>query len=148
MSTFSQFAGGSGTEVGQFLDGFIPLNVGGTHPSDVVTYKGKTYVKCNQFRSFLAASYPDLYALYGDGIGENVVGESKATITTANSGSQYVAGGYCFSYTLNGTPAGKYSTNNGLTIVAERFKAEKLAGHVTLTKGERSALAELATHVL
>ena len=40
------------------------------------------------------------------------------------------------------------STNNGLTIVAERFKAEKLAGHVTLTKGERSALAELATHVL
>ncbi len=40
------------------------------------------------------------------------------------------------------------STNNGLTIVAERFKEEALAGHVTLTKGERSALAELATHVL
>ncbi|HUH02840.1 MAG TPA: PhoH family protein [Kofleriaceae bacterium] len=40
------------------------------------------------------------------------------------------------------------STNNGLTIVAERFKKEALAGHVTLTKGERSALAELATHIL
>jgi PhoH-like ATPase len=40
------------------------------------------------------------------------------------------------------------SSNNGLTTVAERFKAEAIAGHVTLTKGERSALAELATHIL
>jgi PhoH-like ATPase len=40
------------------------------------------------------------------------------------------------------------SSNNGLTITSERFKKEKIAGHVTLTKGERSDLAELATHVL
>jgi PhoH-like ATPase len=40
------------------------------------------------------------------------------------------------------------ASNNGLTTVAERFKPEALAGHVTLTKGERSELAELATHVL
>jgi PhoH-like ATPase len=40
------------------------------------------------------------------------------------------------------------SLNNGLTIVAERFKPEAIAGHVTLTKGERSQLAELATQVL
>ena len=40
------------------------------------------------------------------------------------------------------------SSNNGLTHVAERFKNEMIAGHVTLTKGERSALAELATHLL
>jgi PhoH-like ATPase len=40
------------------------------------------------------------------------------------------------------------SSNNGLTHVAERFKAEAIAGHVTLTKGERSQLAEAATQLL
>jgi PhoH-like ATPase len=40
------------------------------------------------------------------------------------------------------------SSNNGLTYVAERFKTEAIAGHVTLTKGERSVLAELATQLL
>jgi PhoH-like ATPase len=40
------------------------------------------------------------------------------------------------------------SSNNGLTIVAERFKNEAIAGHVILTKGERSQLAELATQIL
>jgi PhoH-like ATPase len=40
------------------------------------------------------------------------------------------------------------SGNNGLTTVVERFKNEALAGHVTLTRGERSALAELASNVL
>jgi PhoH-like ATPase len=40
------------------------------------------------------------------------------------------------------------SSNNGLTNVAERFKNEMIAGHVILTKGERSPLAELATQIL
>jgi PhoH-like ATPase len=40
------------------------------------------------------------------------------------------------------------SSNNGLTSVAERFKNEAIAGHVILTKGERSQLAELATQLL
>jgi PhoH-like ATPase len=40
------------------------------------------------------------------------------------------------------------SANNGLTTVVERFKGEKLAGHITLFKGERSELAELAANVL
>jgi PhoH-like ATPase len=40
------------------------------------------------------------------------------------------------------------SSNNGLTQVAERFKNEAIAGHVILTKGERSPLAELATQIL
>mgnify|MGYP003350749375 CR=1 FL=1 len=39
------------------------------------------------------------------------------------------------------------SSNNGLTTVAERFKQEGIAGHVILTKGERSPLAELATRL-
>jgi len=40
------------------------------------------------------------------------------------------------------------AANNGLTTVVERFKNEAIAGHVTLTRGERSALAELASNVL
>jgi PhoH-like ATPase len=40
------------------------------------------------------------------------------------------------------------STNNGLIHVVNKFRSEKLAGHVTLTKGERSPLAELAANLL
>jgi PhoH-like ATPase len=40
------------------------------------------------------------------------------------------------------------SNSNGLTFVVERFKNEKIAGHITLTKGERSDLAELGAKLL
>ncbi|HJL24940.1 MAG TPA: PhoH family protein, partial [Polyangiaceae bacterium LLY-WYZ-15_(1-7)] len=40
------------------------------------------------------------------------------------------------------------SASNGLTIVAERFRTEKIGAHVTLVKGERSELAERATQLL
>ncbi len=40
------------------------------------------------------------------------------------------------------------SASNGLTIVADRFKGEKLAGHMLLSKGERSELAEVAANLL
>ena len=36
------------------------------------------------------------------------------------------------------------SSTNGLAYVVERFKGEEISGHVTLSKGERSRLAELA----
>jgi len=38
--------------------------------------------------------------------------------------------------------------SNGLSVVAERFKRERIAAHVVLTKGERSELAELAANLL
>jgi PhoH-like ATPase len=40
------------------------------------------------------------------------------------------------------------ASSNGLTTVVERFKGQPLAGTVTLFKGERSALAELASNLL
>ncbi|MET0406434.1 MAG: PhoH family protein [Cystobacter sp.] len=40
------------------------------------------------------------------------------------------------------------ATSNGLVYVVNRFKNEKIAGHITMTKGERSALAELAANLL
>jgi PhoH-like ATPase len=38
--------------------------------------------------------------------------------------------------------------SNGLTWLVERFKGQRLAGHVSLLRGERSALAELAANLL
>jgi len=38
--------------------------------------------------------------------------------------------------------------SNGLTWLVERFKGQALAGHVTLQRGERSELAELAANLL
>lgn len=40
------------------------------------------------------------------------------------------------------------SNSNGLTFVVERFKNERIAGHITLLKGERSDLAELGARLL
>ena len=38
--------------------------------------------------------------------------------------------------------------SNGLTWLAERLKGQSLVGHMTLTRGERSPLAELAANML
>ena len=40
------------------------------------------------------------------------------------------------------------AASNGLTMVAQRFQKERISGHVTLVKGERSELAERATELL
>ncbi|MBM4389132.1 MAG: PhoH family protein, partial [Deltaproteobacteria bacterium] len=40
------------------------------------------------------------------------------------------------------------SVNNGLAYLSEKFKNEKVAATVTLIKGERSELAELAANIL
>jgi len=39
-------------------------------------------------------------------------------------------------------------SNNGLTYVVEKFKEQKVSGHVRLIKGERSGLAQLAADIL
>jgi PhoH-like ATPase len=40
------------------------------------------------------------------------------------------------------------SVNNGLSTVIEKFKNQKIAAHITLTKGERSELANIAAEIL
>jgi PhoH-like ATPase len=40
------------------------------------------------------------------------------------------------------------SQSNGLSVSVEKFKGEILVGHITLDKGERSALADLAAKYL
>ena len=38
--------------------------------------------------------------------------------------------------------------SNGLTVITEKFRNQDLSGHITLTKGERSKLATLASRVI
>ena len=38
--------------------------------------------------------------------------------------------------------------NNGLTYVVEKFKEQRISGHVKFVKGERSNLAQLAADLL
>jgi PhoH-like ATPase len=40
------------------------------------------------------------------------------------------------------------SVSNGLSIAIERFKSQKISGHVTFVKGERSQLATIAAEIL
>ncbi|HEY0827935.1 MAG TPA: PhoH family protein [Bacilli bacterium] len=40
------------------------------------------------------------------------------------------------------------ATSNGLTYIVERFKNESISGHITLERGERSHLAQLAADLL
>ena len=70
--------------------------------------------------------------------------EIKTIITRAGEGTKIV---------LTGDPQqidNPYvdSASNGLSVVAERFRAERLAGHIVMQKGERSELAELAANLL
>ncbi len=70
--------------------------------------------------------------------------EIKTIITRAGEGTKIV---------LTGDPYqidNPYidSTSNGLSYCVERFKGQDIASHVTLVKGERSVLAELAANVL
>ena len=40
------------------------------------------------------------------------------------------------------------SLSNGLTIVAEKFKDEKVAAHIQLKRGERSYLSSVAAKII
>ena len=70
--------------------------------------------------------------------------EIKTIITRVGEGTKVVLTGDC--YQIDNPYID--SANNGLTFVVERFKDESIAGHITLTKGERSPLEELATNLL
>ena len=70
--------------------------------------------------------------------------EVKTIITRAGDGTKVVLTGD--PYQIDNPYVD--SVNNGLTYVVNRFKQESIAAHVTLTKGERSELAERAANLL
>ncbi len=70
--------------------------------------------------------------------------EVKTVITRAGEGTKVVLTGDRYQIDNPYVDA----TSNGLSYVIERFRTSAMGGHVTLRKGERSALAECAANVL
>ena len=70
--------------------------------------------------------------------------EIKTIITRAGEGTKIILTGD--PYQIDNPYVD--SSSNGLTYVVEKFKGEDISGHVTLDKGERSCLAELAANLL
>ena len=70
--------------------------------------------------------------------------EIKTIVTRAGQGTKIILTGDNFQIDNPYIDSG----NSGLTHAVERFKGQPIAAHVTLTKGERSELAELASNLL
>lgn len=70
--------------------------------------------------------------------------EIKTIITRAGEGTKIVLTGD--PYQIDNPYVD--SASNGLIYAVERMKGQEIAGHMTLSKGERSSLAELAANLL
>ena len=70
--------------------------------------------------------------------------EIKTIITRAGDGTKVVLTGDPYQIDNPYVDA----TSNGLVYVVEKFRNSTIAGHITLTRGERSELAELAANLL
>lgn len=70
--------------------------------------------------------------------------EIKTIITRAGDGTKIVLTGD--SYQIDNPYVD--AANNGLVYLVDRFKDEAISAHVTLTRGERSKLSELASNLL
>jgi len=70
--------------------------------------------------------------------------EIKTIVTRAGEGTKIVLTGDPYQIDNPYVDA----ESNGLTYVVERLKEQNISGHVTMTKGERSELAELAANLL
>jgi PhoH-like ATPase len=70
--------------------------------------------------------------------------EIKTIVTRAGQGTKVVLTGDC--YQIDNPYVD--SANSGLTYSVERFKNQPIAAHMSLSKGERSELAELAANIL
>jgi PhoH-like ATPase len=70
--------------------------------------------------------------------------EIKTILTRAGENTKIVLTGDC--YQIDNPYVD--SSSNGLAYVVERMKGEEISGHITLVKGERSPLAEIASNLL
>jgi PhoH-like ATPase len=70
--------------------------------------------------------------------------EIKTIVTRAGEGTKVVLTGD--PYQIDNPYVD--SSSNGLTYLVERFKGQEISAHITMMKGERSVLAELAANLL
>ncbi len=101
------------------------------------------YIEVEPLTYIRGRSLPNVYMIIDEA--QNLTPhEVKTIITRAGDGTKIVLTGDPYQIDNPYIDA----SNNGLATVVERFKGQPIAGHITLTKGERSALAELATQLL
>jgi PhoH-like ATPase len=101
------------------------------------------YVEIEPLTYIRGRSLPNVYMIVDEA--QNLTPhEVKTIITRVGDGTKIILTGDPYQIDNPYIDA----SNNGLTTVVERFKAQTISGHVTLSKGERSELAELATQVL
>jgi PhoH-like ATPase len=117
-------------ERGQFGNAYMELLAAGIMEIEPLTYiRGR--------------SIPNQYLIIDEA--QNLTPhEVKTIITRAGEGTKII---------LTGDPQQidnpwLDASSNGLTYVVERFRNQKIAAHITLTKGERSELASIAAEIL
>lgn len=124
------FSNGTGGGRGRESKGFVDLLESG-----IIQVEPLTYIR--------GRSLPQQYLIVDEA--QNLTPhEVKTIITRCGEGTKIV---------LTGDPQqidNPYvdHASNGLSVVADRFKRERIAGSVVLAKGERSELAELAANLL
>jgi PhoH-like ATPase len=120
----------AGNKAGRESRGFVQLLESG-----VIQVEPLTYIR--------GRSLPHQYLIVDEA--QNLTPhEVKTIITRAGEGTKIVLTGD--PYQIDNPYVDHAS--NGLTVVADRFKREKIAGSVVLGKGERSELAEIAANLL
>ncbi len=103
--------------------------------SNILDIRALTYIR--------GRSLPDQYIIVDEA--QNLTPhEAKTIITRAGHGTKLIFTGD--PYQIDHPYLD--STSNGLTHTVEKFRNQPLSAHVTLVKGERSALAELASEIM
>jgi PhoH-like ATPase len=126
-----------------FLMGTSPAVARGKSRKDLQSFFDLGMIEVEPLTYIRGRSMPNQYLIVDEA--QNLTPhEIKTIITRAGEGTKVV---------LTGDPYqidNPYidSSSNGLTFVVERFKEEPISGHITLVKGERSDLAELAATLL
>jgi PhoH-like ATPase len=101
------------------------------------------YINIEPLTYIRGRSLPSVYMIVDEA--QNLTPhEVKTIVTRAGEGTKIVLTGDPYQIDNPYIDA----SNNGLTTLVEKFRKEGIAGHITLEKGERSKLAELATQVL
>jgi PhoH-like ATPase len=114
------------------------------HSADKVDYLFDTgIIEVEAVTYIRGRSLPHLFILIDEA--QNLTPhEVKTVVSRAGQGSKVVLAGDAYQIDNPYLDA----ASNGLTHLVERFKEERLYGHITLAKSERSELASLAARLL
>jgi PhoH-like ATPase len=136
-----QRGGSSGGSSGASAHGVRP---GGHRPrSNWADLKGMGLLEVEAISYIRGRSIPRQYMVVDEA--QNLTPhEVKTIVTRVGEGTKIVFTGDPYQIDNPYVDA----ESNGLTWLVERFKGQALAGHVTLQRGERSELAELAANLL